>query len=272
MVQEQAKSQVRQARPWLERLARLGFLAKGAVYLTVGILALQAAVGSGGQTTDTQGAVRVIAQQPFGQVLLALLALGLISYGLWRFVQAALNPAGRSGAKALVTRGGFAVSGVIHVALAVTALGLLFGSGSGGSSEQSLTARLLAVPFGRWLVGAVGLAIIASGLVQLGKAYRASFRRALKLGEMRPLERTWATRAGRVGYAARGVVFCLTGVFFIQAALQSDASEARGLDGALQTLQAQPYGPYLLGVVALGFILYGVYMGVEARYRNVYAE
>lgn len=270
---QEAKSQAEQARPWLERLARLGFLAKGLVYATVGVLAVRAAFGSGGQTTDTQGAVQAIAQAPFGQVLLALLSLGLVGYGLWRFVQAWSNPAGRDGAEGVVARGGFVVSGVIHFALAVTAVGLLVGSSSGGgSSEQSLAARLLAVPFGRWLVGLVGLAIVGMGLYQLVKAYRADFRKALKTAQMSRTEERWAVRAGRVGYAARGVIFALMGSFFIQAALQSQASEARGLGGALRALQAQPYGPYLLGAVALGFILYGVYMAVEARYRNVYAE
>jgi len=272
-LRQEAESQARNARPWLERLARLGFLAKGLVYATVGALAVQAALGSGGQTTDTQGAVQVIAQQPFGQLLLAILSLGLVSYGLWRFMQAMINPAGREGAEGVTARSGFAVSGVIHLALAVTAIGLLIGSGDGGgNTEQSITARLLAVPFGRWLVGLVGLAVIGGGLFQLAKAYRADFRNALKLGEMSQPEKTWATRAGRVGYTARGIVFALIGIFFIQAALQVDASEARGLEGALQALRAQPYGPYLLGGVALGFILYGVYMVVEARYRDVYAE
>lgn len=272
-LRQEAKSQTRQARPWLERLARLGFLAKGLVYATVGALAVQVALGSGGQTTDTQGAIQVIAQQPFGRVLLGILGLGLVSYGLWRFMQAVVNPAGRDGAEGIAARSGFAVSGVIHLALAATAIGLLIGSGAGsGNTEQSMTVRLLVVPFGRWLTGLVGLAVIGSGLLQLAKAYRADFRKALKLGEMSQPEKTWATRAGRVGYTARGIVFALIGIFFVQAALQADASEARGLEGALQALRAQPYGPYLLGGVALGFVLYGGYMVVEARYRDVYAE
>ena len=272
-MQQRAKSQIKQSKPWLERLARLGFLSKGAVYLTIGLLAFQAAFGTGGQTTDTQGAVQAIARQPFGQVLLAILSLGLVSYALWRFMQTILNPEGRSGAKGMVARSAFLLSGLIHLALAVFAMGQLFGSGTGGgSTEQDMTARLLEAPFGRWLVGGVALAVMAAGLLQLFRAYNASFRKALKFSEMSQTESAWATRAGRVGYAARGVVFVLMGIFFMQAALQADASEARGLGGALAALQEQPYGPYLLGGVALGFIFYGVYMGVEARYRDVYAE
>ena len=272
-VKQQAKAGGRRARPWLERLARLGFLAKGLVYATVGALALQAAFGVGGQTTDTQGAVAVLARAPFGRALLALLSVGLVAYGLWRFVQAGTNPGGRSGAKGVVARAGFVASGVIHFALAATAVGLLLGSGGGGgNTEQDLTARLLAAPFGRVLVGLVALAIVGAGVFQLIKAYRADFRRALRTAEMSAAEETWAVRAGRTGYAARGIVFALIGVFFGQAAVQADASEARGLDGALTALQGQAYGPYLLGGVAIGFVLYGVYMVVEARYRDVYAE
>ncbi len=245
-MQQSAKSKAHQAKPWLERLARLGFLAKGAVYLTVGVLAAQAAFGSGGKTTDTQGAVQTISRQPFGQVLLLILSPGLISYALWRFMQAALNPADRE-----VARGAFVASGVIHAALAVTAVGLLLGSGGGGgggSTEQDVTARLSAVPFGRFLLGLVGLTVLGASVFQFIKAYRADFQDALKLGEMSAAAKRWATRAGRLGYAVRGVVFALIGIFFMRAALQSDASEARGLGGTLSTLQGQPYGPYLLGL------------------------
>ncbi len=189
-------------------------------------------------------------------------------------MQAALNPADREGAKGVVARGAFVASGVIHAALAVTAVSLLLGSGGGdgGSTEQDITVRLLAVPFGRFLVGLVGLTVLGASVFQFIKAYRADFQDALKLGEMSAAAKRWATRAGRLGYAARGVVFALIGVFFLQAAFQADASEARGLGGTLSTLQGQPYGPYLLGVVAVGLVLYGVYLGVEARYRDIYAE
>ena len=142
------------------------------------LLALQAAFGVGGQTTDTQGAVAILARAPFGRVLLVVLSVGLVAYGLWRFVQAGTNPGGRSGAKGVVARAGFVASGTIHFALAATAVGLLVGSsGGGGNTEQSLTAGLLAAPFGRVLVGLVALAIIGAGVFQLVKAYRADFRR-----------------------------------------------------------------------------------------------
>ncbi|MBD1804142.1 DUF1206 domain-containing protein [Microcoleus sp. FACHB-SPT15] len=257
---------------WVERLARIGYLAKGIVYAIVGVLAVQAAVGSGGQTTDTKGALSAIAAQPFGKFLLALLTVGLIGYMVWRFVQAVQDPEHKGDdAKGWATRLGYAVSGLIYASLAFTAIGLIRGSGGGGggNSEQDWTARLLAQPFGQWLVGLVGAFVIGLGFYQLYQAYKAKFRKQMKLQEMSPTEETWATRIGRFGLGARGVVFCIIGFFLLQAARQSDASEVRGLDGALQSLAQQPYGPWLLGIVALGLVAYGIHMAVQARYIRI---
>ena len=257
---------------WVERLARLGYLAKGIVYAIVGVLAVQAAFGAGGQTTDTKGALSAIAAQPFGKFLLALLTVGLIGYVVWRFVQAVQDPEHKGDdAKGWATRLGYVVSGLIYASLAFTAIGLIRGSGGGGggNSKQDWTARLLAQPFGQWLVGLVGAFVIGLGFYQLYQAYKAKFRKQMKLQEMSPTEETWATRIGRFGLGARGVVFCIIGFFLLQAARQSDASEVRGLDGALQSLAQQPYGPWLLGIVALGLIAYGIHMAVQARYIRI---
>jgi len=257
---------------WVERLARLGYLAKGIVYTIVGVLAVQAAFGAGGQTTDAKGALGAIAAQPFGKFLLALLTVGLIGYVVWRFVQAVQDPEHKGDdAKGWATRLGYAVSGLIYASLAFTAIGLIRGSGGGGggNSKQDWTAQLLAQPFGQWLVGLVAAFVIGLGFYQLYKAYKAKFRKEMKLHEMSPTEETWATRIGRFGLGARGVVFCIIGFFLLQAARQSDASEVRGLDGALQSLAQQPYGPWLLGIVALGLVAYGIHMAVQARYIRI---
>jgi len=161
-----------------------------------------------------------------------------------------------------------------YAGLALSAIRLITGSGSGDSSTtstQDWTARLLSQPFGQWLVGAVGAFTIGLGFYQLYKAYKAKFRKEMKLQEMSATEETWATRIGRLGEAARGIVFTIIGFFLIQAARQSDASEAQGLDGALQALAQQPYGPWLLGIVAIGLVAYGIHMGVQARYRRIVA-
>jgi len=256
---------------WVERLARFGYTVKGIVYALIGVLALQAAFGGGGKTTDTKGALRTIAAQPFGSFLLIVIGLGLLGYVLWRFVQAITDPENKgTDAKGIATRLGYAISGFIYASLAFEALRLATSTGGGGGkSTEDWTALVLQQPFGRWLVGIVGALIIGVGFYRLYKAYKIKFRKKLNLSELDRTEETWAVRISRLGIAARGVVFVMIGFFLIQAARQFDASEARGLDGALQTLARQPYGKFLLGFVALGLIAYAIYLWIQARYRRI---
>lgn len=264
-----------ESKDWIERGARIGYAAKGVVYTIIGVLALQAAFGTGGETTGSQGAIYEIAEAPFGQVLLILIAVGLLGYAAWRLVQAAVDPEHKGDdAKGVAKRVGYVVSGLSYGLLAFTAASIVFGWGSGGSggggSQQEWTAKLLAQPFGQWLVGLVGLIVIGVGLYQFKKAYTASFMKKYKTGAMSATERTWAERVGRFGLAARGVIFAMIGSFLIQAAVQAQPSETRGLSGALQTLAEQPYGPWLLAIVAAGLVAYGVYCFVSARYRHIH--
>jgi hypothetical protein len=260
------------ASPWVERLARFGFAAKGIVYITIGVLATQAAFGTGGETTDPQGAIRQIGQQPFGQILLGLLAIGLLGHALWLFVQAAVDPEQKgSSAKGIAVRVGYAGIGLVYIGLALTAIRFITGSdeAGGGDSTHDWTVRLMAQPFGRWLIGLVGMGVVGFGLYQLYEGYTAKFRKQLKVGEMTPDEETWAVRSGRFGLIARGVVFGIIGSFLIQAALQYNPDKAQGIGGALQMLTQQPFGPWLPGLVAIGLVAYGGYMLVCARYRQI---
>ena len=252
---------------WVERLARFGYASKGVVYGIVGLLAVQAAFGTGGRTTDTKGALQTLVEQPFGKFLLALVAIGLIGYVLWRFVQGIKNPEN----KGLAQRVGYVINGLLYGSLAVSAVQLLLGSGGGSNSNstQDWTARLLSQPFGQWLVGTVGALIIGLGFYQFYQAYSAKFRRELNLTELSNKERKWVMGICRFGLVARGIVFCIIGWFLIQAATQYNAQAAGGLDEALQTLAQQPYGPWLLGFVAFGLIAYGIYMVVKARYSQL---
>lgn len=266
---------VRQAatHPWIEKLARFGYAAKGVVYFVVGLLAAQAAFGVGGQITDSSGALQAIVTQPFGKFLLTLVTIGLIGYAIWRIVQTILDPehAGEStDAKQIVQRIGYALSAFAYTGLAITAIKLILGNGgSGGDATQDWTARFMAQPFGQWLVGLAGIATIAVGLSYLYQAYKAKFQKHFKLSQMSEKERAWAKRLGRFGIAARGVVFSVIGFFLVQAALQSNASEAKGLGGALASLAQQPFGSWILGLVSLGLIAYSIYSLIEARYRQI---
>lgn len=268
---EQAQTAARKASPWLVWFVRAGYAAYGVVYGAVGVLALQAAFGGSGKTTSQEGAFRSILLAPLGRVLLGIIALGLLGYALWRLFQAIFDPDGEgTDARGIASRFDHGLNGAFHLILAFTAGQLILGlGGRGGGSPDDWTARLLAQPLGRWLAALIGAVIVGAGVYQFYAAYKANFKEELKLHEMSDREKKWARSSGRLAYAARGVVFIVIGVFLIQAALQTDPDQARGLGGALQALAMQPFGPYLLGAVALGLIAYGIFMLVVARYRRI---
>jgi hypothetical protein len=255
---------------WVERLGRLGYATKGVVYAVVGALALAVAIGAGGQTTDPSGALETIGEQAFGLILLILVAVGLAGYAFWRLFQAIKDPDREgSDARGIAVRIGHTVAALAYFGLALSAGQLAVASGGGGGSPQDWTAWLLSQPFGQVLVIGVGVAVVGYSLSQLYQSYKAQFREYLKQGEMSARENTWITRVGRFGFAARGVVFALVGVFLVQAGLRFDPSEATGLGGALKELLRQPFGPWLLGLVAFGLIAYGLFMIAMARYRRI---
>jgi hypothetical protein len=259
--------------PWMELLARFGYATKGVVYIVVGGLATLASFGLGGQTTDVRGALQEIETKPFGKVALMTVAFGLIGYVLWRWVQA-IADADHKGTKlkGIALRIGYFFSGVVYAGLAYTAAKILIDVDEPDSSSQTQEnwiARVMEMPFGRTLVILTGGFVIGFGLYQIYKGLKAKFRKRLKLGEMDKTKDNWATWSGRIGYAARGLVFCIIGFFVIQAALHFNPDEAKGLDEALEALARQYYGAWALGIVAIGLIAYGFYMLVEARYRQI---
>jgi len=272
-VKEKVERISQSARGWIIPLARFGYAAKGVVYIIIGGLAALAAFTGGGRTTDSRGAFEEILTQSYGKLLLGAIAVGMAAYAIWRIVQAVKDTENKgSDAKGIARRTGYAAIGVIHIGLAYSAAQLIFGSGGGSrgdAASKEWTATLLAQPFGQWLVGAVGLGFIAFAVSQFYKAFTAKFREKLTTNEMSEKTETFATRSGQAGLSARGVVFGIIGVFLIQAALHSNAGEARGLSGALRALEQQPYGQWVLGIVALGLVAYGFYMLVLARYRRI---
>jgi hypothetical protein len=270
-VEQHAEKATSKARPWIERLARFGYVAYGVVYLLVGVLAVQTAFGGADHAAGQEGALRSVLIAPLGRVLLGVIAFGLLTYAAWRLYEGVMDPEGEGKApKGIVKRIDHVLNGLFHAALALTAGQLALGSGGGGGgSPDDWTATLMSQPLGRWLVVVAGVGIVGAGLHQFYNAYKADFREKLETDEMSLREKRWTTHAGRLGYAARGVVFGVIGVFLIQAALQADPDEAKGLGGALETLARQPFGPYLLGAVALGLVAYGVFMFVVARYRRI---
>jgi len=258
------------AAPWVERLGRLGYAAKGIVYLLVGVLAAEAAVGAGAVATGSRGAMRHVRRLPFGDVLLVAVAVGLGGYVLWRLVQAVRDTEFQgTSPKGLLVRAGYVISGAIYGVLAWTAVELVRGFRTRGDEAVSRehTAWLLSFPHGSWLVCLVGAVVIGVGIAQLVKAARARF--LSKLESMSPAARTWVASLGRVGLVARGVVLFLVGGFLIDAGVHANPRDARGIGGALRALSLQPQGRWLFGAIALGLVAYGLFMLALARYRRM---
>ncbi len=256
--------------PQFEWLARSGLVARGVIYAVIGVLAIKLALGDGGKTTNQQGALTTIAEQPFGKVLLVLTAVGLAGYAIWRLVRAALGH-GPEGADDTKERIGGVVSGLAYGALFVTALTILLGSGGGSGSRgpDKATGGVLDWPAGQALVVIAGLVLIGVGIDQGVKAVKRQFLEKSKTEEMSEgVERTF-TALGVFGHLARMVVFALIGWFLIRAAIDYDPDKAVGLDGALAALRRSSYGPTLLGIVAAGLLGFAAYSIADARYRKV---
>lgn len=262
-----------QVAPWLEKLARVGYAAKALLYATVGVLAARVAFGTGGRTTDTRGALRTILGAPFGRVLLLVMALGLLGYAVWRVIEGIADPERKgTGAKGLALRASYVARGLLHGALALTALRLASGDRSasgGGAPSERWTGRALEAPGGETLVWLTGAGVIAFGLYQLYRAYAAKLSKQLDIGRLSADAGHWIIGVSRFGIAARGVVFALAGSFLLRAAAQHDAEEAGGLADSLSALAG--IGRWALGVVALGLVAYGIYELVNAKYRRIRA-
>jgi hypothetical protein len=240
----------------LTLLTRLGFAARGLLYLVIGFLVIRT-----GRTEDPAGALSVVAEGG-GRTLLYLIIAGFLAYGLWRLSDAAFNiERHEPGTKGLAERAGAAASGVVHLFLAWQAVRIVQSAGgaSGGGGTQERAQTALQLPGGQLMLVVAGLVLLVVGLVQLKKAWKAEF---LKHLEPSVAGQPWARYTGQGGYAARGLVFLITGGFLTAAGFKEQAGEAGGMEEALSWL-SPPWDT----VVAIGFILFGLYSLIEARYR-----
>jgi hypothetical protein len=269
-VAAEAQLAARKAEPWVEWLGRFGHAAHGIVYGTVGLLAAQAALGAGGAATDPEGVFDWMVEASFGRLLLVLFGVALISYALWRFVQAARDTEAKGESPSgLAARAGMLGSGVAHLGLGLS--GLLLGLGARSPADHDAvpewTAKILDAPFGELLVMGAGVLVLCVAVSQGLMAFRSDFARHHSVAETDPLLTCWLMRLGRLGYASRAVVFALVGAFLIHAALDSDPGHAHGLGGTLSVLASQPYGSGLLCLVALGLLAFGAFELAESRFR-----
>lgn len=257
-------------RDWKETSGRVGLVGRGVMYSVIGVLAIQLALGDASEEASTSGAIEWIAQQPLGKFLLVALTASLFSLAIWRFLDAAVgDPVEGSEAS---NRAEYAIKAVVYASLAVGSLTATIanwngseGSGGGGSEsdQQQATATVLEWPGGRWVVTAVGLAIVGYAIYMFKKhAMDQEFLQRLSTRD------GWVTELGRFGYAARSAVFLVIGYFLTQAGLTHEAGQSKGLSGALQEIAGTGWGQGVLLAVAIGLLGFGLFSLAEAKYRR----
>jgi hypothetical protein len=247
----------------VEWIGRAGLATRGVLYGLVGLLAVRVALGDWGERADKEGALYVVARQSLGRVLLIAVLLGMLAYAGWRLVLAwrgdettsRLADAGRA---------------MIYLLGAYSAIGVLKGTAS-GNKEQDWTAKAFELPAGAWLVGAVGLAIVAAGLWNGYRAVSGHWRKKIETGEMEGLTDRWATTVAVGGLLGRMAVFTLAGGFLVRAGVRHDPAKGVGLDAALKEVASKQYGPWVLLLFAVGLLSFALFSFVEARYRRIEA-
>ncbi len=254
--------------PAMKGAARFGLASRAFVYIVIGWLAIQIARGHSSHEANQRGALADIATHSYGIVLLWLMALGFAAYAIWRLTEALFGTAAE-GDKA-GPRLKSAARGVIYAGFAISTFSFIAGTSQQGQAKQqsTLTARVMSHSEGRWLVGLVGVIVVVVGLAMIVEGATKKFEKDLRLHQMSRSIRTLVVRLGVVGTVARGVVVAVAGALVIDAAVSYQPGKSTGLDGALRTLARQPYGPWLLGAVALGLIAFGLYGFAAARWAK----
>jgi hypothetical protein len=255
--------------PAVRGLARAGLVARGVIYLLIGLVAILVALGRSTQQADQQGALQLLAGKPYGLVALVLLGIGFAGYALWRLSEAVFGVTGDG--RGAGPRLKSLARAVIYAFFAFLTFEVIAGRASGTQTQkqQDITAKVMQHAGGRWLVGLAGLVVVICGLVLVLEGIRRKFMKYLQTAQMSPRTRRVVEILGEIGTVARGLVFALAGVLVIDAAVTHNVGQSGGIDKALLTLRDQPFGQFLLAVAALGLIVFGIYGLCEARWRKV---
>ena len=250
-----------------EKLARFGMLAKGVVYAIIGTLTAMAAFNLGGSKSGNENVLQFLAGQPFGQVLLGILGIGLFGYTFYRFYEAFKGDGDSwSEAKGFLKRAGFIVSGVFYGALGVTALKMAFGESS-GSGGNSIISTLMEKSYGPYLVGFVAVCLLGKAIFQVYKAYSGTFREDVNESSLSQKEQKTLIRAGKIGFISRGIVSGIIAFLFFKVATGT-GGDTGGKVAAFEFLQNN-FGATVMGVVALGLVAYAVFMFIQAKYAQI---
>ncbi len=256
------------ASPAAKALARMGLVARGVIYILIGWLAIEVAIGRSTLRPSQEGALHLLAGTSYGLVTLWLLGIGFAGYALWRLSEAAFGVTGTG--RGAGPRLKSLVRAIVYAFLSALTFEVIAGSARNESRKQrDLTATVMHHAGGRWLVGVVGLAIVIVGLTLMAEGIRRTFMKYLRSREMSPRTRRVVEKLGMIGTTARGLVFAIVGVLIIDAAVTFDPKKSGGLDKALLALRHQALGQFLLLMVALGVLIFGIYGLCEARWRRV---
>ena len=253
-------------------IAQAGLLAKGIVYTLLGILAFMAAFHIAGQSTknaDKEGVLSFIQKQTGGQVMLAIIALGLLCYSVWRGIQTFGDTEDKGNdAKGIAVRSRYFFSGLIYASLAVYAIKMLFShAGGSGKNKQNIVQELLNKPAGEWIIGILAAIMIAVGIYQIYYSFTEKYKKHIdKAGKNS--NKKLLLLAGKFGYLARGIVWLIIGWLFVKAAINSNSSEAGDTSKAFTFLSESSYGSYLLAAIGLGLICYGVFNFIRVKYEK----
>ncbi len=257
---------------WIAGYARFGYGAKGVIYGGTGILALLEAFDVvDGNAMNSTGVLRAIAVQPLGRILATIIALSLMGYVVWRFIQAFFDPEhSGTGFSDIVRRIGYACSGLVYASIAYSVVDILTEVPDRGDRGVEYWAyEIMIRPLGRLVVGAVGLLFFGIGCYYFYRSIKAEFRKRFKRHQMSEAAKTWASIVGRVGIAARGVVYVVIGVYAIGAAWQLKPELIKTTQGALALFDGNPTDEWILAILGIGFIAYAVHMGFQAAYRSI---
>ena len=254
---------------WLDRAVRFGLVAYGIVHLLIAWVALQLAFGNTRRSASSKGAMHQLAAQPFGEVALWAVAIGLSVLVVWRLLEAAVGHEEYDGFKRWRKRGTSLLKAIVYGGVALSAYKTAIGSGSSGSGgSKAFTAQLMAKSYGPLLVGVIGLAIIAYGGNTAWRGWKEKFLEHLDFEGRTGKDGRAFRWFGKVGYIAKGIAIGIVGVLFGYAALHRDSSKTGGLDQALHDVLRQPFGPYLLAAIAVGIGCYGLFCFARARHLS----